>query len=543
MEFVDRSGITISSLTEVQAEHVAVLGQVWGYLKYHHPKVTSGELHWDFELFRVLPRVLEAANREDLNLILEQWVDRLGVPADCDPCAASPQDVHLLPRLGWIDDVEMLGSALSGQLKAIHARRPSGGEQFYVSQAPGVGNPVFNQELGYRNQQPPDVGFRILALIRYWNVIEYWFPYRDQIEGDWYKTLREFMPRLVAADTWDAYRLYLLGLFARIQFSHAILNPFLDVKPHLGFCSWQMVVRFIDGRPTVTALKVESQEKDFFAIGDIIETVDGEPIGSLVRKWSPYYSASNETIRLRDIARSLPRGECGVSMVTVKRLNDEKTLKVPRVANPDPRPFTHDRPGETFQLLSADVGYLKLSSIRIQDMDGYFERASGTRGLIIDIRNYPSVFVVFALGSRLVQEPTPFVRFTIGDLENPSAFSWTQPIALQPGGSDYKGVVVILVDEVSISQAEYTAMALRAGPRAVVVGSTTAGADGNVSTFPLPGGLRTSMSGIGVFYPDKTVTQQVGIVPNIEVSPTLVGIREGRDEVLEAAVRYILGSH
>jgi C-terminal processing protease CtpA/Prc len=101
--------------------------------------------------------------------------------------------------------------------------------------------------------------------------------------------------------------------------------------------------------------------------------------------------------------------------------------------------------------------------------------------------------------------------------------------------------VVILVDEVTQSQAEYTAMALRTAPNALVVGSTTAGADGNVSAIPLPGGLRSMISGIGVFYPDKTPTQRIGIVPDIEVAPTVSGVRDGRDEVLDAALRLIIG--
>jgi hypothetical protein len=192
-------------------------------------------------------------------------------------------------------------------------------------------------------------------------------------------------------------------------------------------------------------------------------------------------------------------------------------------------------------MLSPQVAYLKLRGIRARDIVDYIERASGTRGLVIDIRNYPSEFVVFDLGSRLVQEPTPFARFTVGDLDNPGAFTWTEPLTLEPAEPAYQGKVAVLVDEMSISQAEYTAMALRAGPRAVVVGSTTAGADGNVSNIPLPGGLRTMISGIGVFYPDKTPTQRVGIVPDIRVTPTLEGIRAGRDEVLEEALRYILG--
>ena len=83
-------------------------------------------------------------------------------------------------------------------------------------------------------------------------------------------------------------------------------------------------------------------------------------------------------------------------------------------------------------------------------------------------------------------------------------------------------------------------MALRAGPNAVIVGSTTAGADGNVSAIPLPGGFNTMISGIGVFYPDHRPTQRIGIVPDVEAKPTLIGIKAGRDEVLEIAIRQIL---
>jgi C-terminal processing protease CtpA/Prc len=100
--------------------------------------------------------------------------------------------------------------------------------------------------------------------------------------------------------------------------------------------------------------------------------------------------------------------------------------------------------------------------------------------------------------------------------------------------------VAVLVDEKSMSASEYAAMAFRAAPGAIVVGSQTAGADGNLSMLDLPGFLKTGFSGIGIFYPDKRPTQQIGIVPDIEVRPTIAGIRGGRDEVLEAAVVALL---
>ena len=96
-----------------------------------------------------------------------------------------------------------------------------------------------------------------------------------------------------------------------------------------------------------------------------------------------------------------------------------------------------------------------------------------------------------------------------------------------------------MVNELSQSQAEYTAMAFRAGNSTTIIGSTTAGADGNVSTIMLPGGLRTMISGIGIYYPNGGETQRVGIIPDIEIKPTLKGIREGKDELLEKAIEII----
>lgn len=544
-ELHGQSGITVSSLTDTQVENVAVLGMVWGFLKYHHPRVAAGELQWDFELFRVLPDVLAAADAEARNRRLVQWVDELGVPESCDPCATPPENAQLLPRLDWIDDVEQLDTALARRLRDIHTHRFSGVEQHYVHQNPGVGNPIFDNERDYPSQRPPDAEYRILSLLRLWNIIEYWFPYRDLLDEDWQAVLREFLPRLVAADSWDAYRLELLAFTTRIHDTHANLFAEWDVRPPRGRCSWPVEVRFVEGRATVSTVN-ESTERGAsgLELGDVIETVDGQPVDSLIEAWSPYYSASNQASRLRDIARSLPRGDCGKSMLTVERRGDSRQLTVRRTTREAPRGrVTHDRPGETFQLLSPEVGYLKLSTARVRELPQYLEQAAGTRGLVIDIRNYPLEFVVYALGGRLVDTRTPFARFTVGDLSNPGAFVWRlRPAELEPIGPRYEGKVAILVDETSLSQSEYTAMALRTVPDAVVIGSTTSGADGNMSKIPLPGGIHATISGIGVFYPDKSPTQQIGIIPDIFVTPTIEGIRAGRDEVLEAALRHLLGS-
>jgi C-terminal processing protease CtpA/Prc len=239
----------------------------------------------------------------------------------------------------------------------------------------------------------------------------------------------------------------------------------------------------------------------------------------------------------------MTNGPCGPVSIGILRNSKALTVKANRIPAGGVTGIsrTHDLPGDTFRLLSDQVAYLKLSSVKIADVDQYLERAENTKGLIIDIRNYPSEFVVFALGSHLVEHPTPFVEFTSGDLSNPGAFYWGAPVSVEPSQPHYSGKVVVLVDEVSQSQAEYTTMAFRSSPRTVVIGSTTAGADGNVSAIPIPGGFSTMISGLGVFYPDGKPTQQIGIIPDKFVAPTIEGIRAGRDEVLEEGIRQILG--
>ena len=103
-----------------------------------------------------------------------------------------------------------------------------------------------------------------------------------------------------------------------------------------------------------------------------------------------------------------------------------------------------------------------------------------------------------------------------------------EPLSLSPQRPQYPGKILIPVDQRLMTQAEYTSMAFRSAHGAIVIGSTTSGADGNVSPLALPGGLHTMIGGIAVFYTDKTATRRIGIKPSIAVRPTLAGIRARR---------------
>jgi hypothetical protein len=533
-EFDSGSRIALNSLTPVQVSNLVSLARVWGLLKYHDPAVTSGERQWDYDLFRILPTVLAAPDRAHANDALLAWIDKLGPITACSRCVpAASGDLDIKPALAWIHDRAMLGGPLSERLESIYANRT--GKQFYVSVALGVGNPIFDRELAYANITFPDSGYQLLALFRWWNILQFWAPDRDVAGQDWTAILADFIPRLALAKDKTDYQLALFELIAKTNDTHARLTGSLNARPPVGRCALPVTLRFVGDKFVVYGL---DSADSAFQPGDILDTLDGTSIQSLVSKWAVYYADSNDAARQRDLAANLTRGACGPAPVTITRSSLPAQIPASRVPSRQ-TPATHDQPGDTFRLLSPEVAYIKLSSIKAADLPIYFDKAKNTKGLIVDIRNYPSEFMPFAMGAYFATKPTPFVAFTFADLANPGAFHYGDGPLIAPGPVHYGGKVAILVDETTISQSEYTAMALRATPNAVVVGSTTAGADGNVSSVPLPGQLSTMISGLGVFYPDHRPTQRVGIVPDLIARPTIQGIAAGRDEVLETAIHLI----
>jgi len=235
-EFDSGSRIVLSSLTPMQVSNLVTLAQVWGLLKYHHPAVTSGQRHWDYDLLRILPAVLAAPDLAHANDALLAWIEKLGPVLPCSTCVPAPSgDLSIKPALDWIHDRSMLGEPLSGRLESVYAGRT--GKQFYVSTAPGAGNPSFDHELAYSQITFPDSGYQLLALFRWWNILQYWAPNRDAAGQNWPAVLADFIPKLALAKDKTAYQLALFELIAKANDTHANLWSSLAARPPVGECA------------------------------------------------------------------------------------------------------------------------------------------------------------------------------------------------------------------------------------------------------------------------------------------------------------------
>jgi C-terminal processing protease CtpA/Prc len=200
-----------------------------------------------------------------------------------------------------------------------------------------------------------------------------------------------------------------------------------------------------------------------------------------------------------------------------------------------------------FGVLPSGHGYMDLERLQVEQVPAAFEAVAGAPGLVFDLRGYPNGTAP-SIAQRLGDGDGPvaavFYRNQIG-ADGPgvrSSFRFEQRVPERPEGvRAFEGPVVVLIDERAISQAEHCCLHLKAAAakRITFIGTPTNGTNGDVTRSVLPGGIPFGFTGHDVRFPDESQLQRRGIQPDILVAPTIAGLRAGRDEVLERAVRFL----
>mgnify|MGYP000303366207 CR=1 FL=1 len=548
------SGISSITITEQNKQWLVNLGMLWGFIKYYHPHVRSGMYNMDAELFRVLPKVAAAKNDIAANKILEQWTEHFGTPEYCAKCTDTVHNdrIKLEPDFGYLFDKGNLPATLTAKLEMIrdHAERTE--EQYYASYSNNVTrNTSFDHEIRYKDHDYPDAGVRLLTLYRYWNMIQYYFPDRHLTGTDWNEALATYMDDFVSAKNRDEYALACLKMIVAVDDSHATIGGRAGevINEIRGQLLPPFACKFIEDQLVITDLFNDLYPGEVSGLkrGDIIVKIDGKDVQRLLEEYLPLTHGSNMPVKLKNIVTPssgwLIKSNDENMMLTVKRGDVIKNVRTKRVT-PDNsinlRYYTGNKIKEQYKLLDKQTGYIKAQGLGNEDLEAAMTIMKDTQGIIIDMRGYPSTDFAYTEINRFKQAETPFAITTEPDMCMPGRFLYADPI--KSGGQKkdvYKGKLVVIVNELTQSKAEFATMSLSTVPGAVILGSTTSGADGDISRLNLPGGVKSSFSGLGILYPDGTESQMVGVKIDRVVKPTIQGIKEGRDELLEEAISII----
>ena len=420
----------MGELNKTKVDNLANLGMIWGFLKYYHPAIENGQFNWDAELFRILPKVLGASSKSTFSAIVEKWVDSLGKPIACDTCSKSLKsggNMKVMPDYGWIFQKNNLEETLMAKLEDIKNNRHQG-KGYYIDEVKEVGNPVFKNEKPYNKMSYPDAGYRLLSLFRYWNMIQYFFPDKYLIGEDWNLLLPEFIPKFIGAKDTTQYVLVCLELIARVHDTHAnIWGSNVVLENYRGRYRAPVQAKMIMGKLVVTGYYLDTASiRSQIKIGDIITMINGVAVEELINKNLYLTPASNYETQLRDLPGILLRGQTDQLKLQMDR--DGKLFTINMKTFPGNRlnmklDYDPNSADSSYKIINSNIGYLFPGKYINGQLDEIKKAFASTKGMIIDMRCYPSDFMPFAFGSYIKSGPSPFVKFTIGDLNMPG-FIW-----------------------------------------------------------------------------------------------------------------------
>lgn len=392
----------------------------------------------------------------------------------------------------------------------------------------------------YESLAYPPAGLRLFTLARYWGIINYFSPNKDRIDKNWDSVLYQHIPKFLQAKDSIEYTLAAARLIKEINDTHGFFSSPLWRGMHTS--SPELQVGYLQLKTIIYKVFNDSLSK-FLSPGDEILKIDDIDVNKFRNSIAQYIGASNNASLNFNVNVFLLSGkENDPVKITVNHKGTVKDLVLPRKVNMY-QYYYGPTTGPAWKKINENVGYVDLGTLEMTQIDSMFTDLKNSSAIIFDDRSYPNgtawtiknyftkqkVYpAIFTMMVAASPSPNTIIK---NDLHEELLPDTTKPL--------YNGKIIMLVNDRTVSQAEYTCMIFQAASKNVtIIGSQTAGADGDISIIQLPGGIRTAFSGLGVHYPDGRQAQGIGIVPNIVVTPTIKGIAEGKDEVLQRAITF-----
>jgi C-terminal processing protease CtpA/Prc len=389
---------------------------------------------------------------------------------------------------------------------------------------------------------------RLASAIIVWSTLRHEHAYRMLADEEWDATLARVIPLVLDAPDSIAYATVLRDLLTATSDSRVTLDdPTLDAR--LGAGVLPVAVRSIEGQMVVTGVAAEAAASGV-QVGDIIVRIDNDPIERKFDAAERLFSASNAWARRRDAVQLFRRGPIGSTATLqlqrpgARGRSESRDVVVTRVAGDGaPAVLATPRAIDTVGAGIAIVDAAQLTDGRVDSLRA-LDAARRPRALIVDLRGGVQPHAVTRLTRWLLDQPTVrtmLTRRTIvpcADCDARFTQEWYDRLTAD-SVPRFTGRVAVLIDERVDDLAEVASLALVSAAGATPIGAPSAGAVGPQARLTLPGGFAVRYPWADVRWADGRQLQRVGLTPLVDVRQTVAGIRAGRDDVLDAAVRWL----
>jgi hypothetical protein len=565
--FASRAGAAESAVQPPGEQCVLALAKVYGAVRYFYPGDAVSRVRWDAFLVHAAGDALTVTRTEQIGPLLRKQFAMVAPDLEISAGRLAPVAATL-----YSHPVEWLHTGLGdGQIgpgnvyRSWRLGRQSPPAEFFPELATvrrDHADPLVSLELGagWRARMPValpsaralvttsqdaslskawdepvpwdpqaptvDRAQALAAGIALWSAARHFYPYWTDVAVDWERTLRDWIAAQPQTQTRQELLRALRRLAAKMDDGHAGISDTARASPRQYL---PIAVRPMGGTYVVTASAVPE-----VAAGDEIESIGGRSVADVSRELMDRASGG-PTAKPWAVRYELLGGEPGATAeVRLRRGAESKNVRLSYSVAAWPE----ERRPEPIAELEPGTWYVDLSRFRAADFASRLGDVGKGKAIVFDMRGYPSG------DGRLV------VPYWVGKAED---VKWMQvpvfarpfagPVAFRELGWSIKPSAgleslhkILLIDARAVSYSESLVGYFTAHARGVTVGEPTAGANGNVSAIELPGGFTFRFTGMVVTTHDGSRIHARGFAPDVAISPTVAGIRAGRDEVLERAI-------
>lgn len=378
---------------------------------------------------------------------------------------------------------------------------------------------------------PAVLSHKVGNVVNVYNVFQHFYPYFDVVDVQWDDELKKALTRCIT-DVTDMDHLITLEKFtAPLKDGH--ISVISSAQKY--FCP-SLFWEWVEGKLVITH---NFGGNDDIHAGDIVSQINGVSADKYFEEINSQISAGTKGwLNSRAQLMSLLGEKGSVMKLTI----NEKPFEVTRQMSISELYSDLNRNSKIYRQFGEDTWYLNMGKIPMDTINKLLPALSKSKAIICDARGYPNgnhEFITHLMQkddttSAWMQVP----QIIYPDHENVAGYFKANWVPMMKAQKPYLGdkKIIYIIDGSAISYAESCLGYIEGYHLATLVGQPTAGTNGDVNPFLLPGGYTVAWTGLKVLKHNGTQHHGVGILPNIYVTKTIQGIKEGRDEFLDKAL-------
>jgi C-terminal processing protease CtpA/Prc len=388
------------------------------------------------------------------------------------------------------------------------------------------------------NYSAKDRATRLADVALAWNVFQHFYPYFDLVKTDWPSALATALTSAATDQNELEFLNTLRRMVAALHDGHGRVS--LTSQSTGGFLppiTWD----WIENSLMVT----EARDSSIGIVpGDVVLSINKKPVAELLAETESFISgATSQWIRYRAL-QELALGDNGqtleLEIEPFANIGTRRTVLLKRSAQMGT--IQESRPSKIKEIESG-IFYIDLNQIEDRDFSDALPKLSNAKGIVFDMRGYPRLGNPMTFFSHLSEKAMTSAQWHIPSVTTPDhkdmKFQRGGDWQISPAAPYLKARKAFITNGRAISYAESCMGIVEHYKLGEIVGGPTAGTNGNVNPFTLPGGYSVMWTGMKVLKQDGSQHHGVGILPTIPASRTRAGVGAGRDELLERAIQSV----